>query len=141
MIPTSGIAYLDTGCFIYTVEPHPVYAPLLRPIWQALTTGALTVVTSELTLMEVLVGAYGASDTVLEADYRRTLGNPLIGLLPIDQGVLGEAARLRAARLALRTPDAIHIATAILAGSASFVTNDKSLRASFSNVIVLDDLR
>ena len=106
-----------------------------------MAAGRLTVVTSELTLMEVLVGAYRADDLVLEGDYRRTLGDPAVRLISIGQDVLGLAAKLRAGRGALRTPDAIHVATASLAGCGTFVTNDKALRTSFSNVVLLDDLR
>lgn len=140
-LPTSGRVYLDAACWIYTVEPHPVYAPLLRPLWADMAAGRVTVVTSELTLMEVLVGANRANDSALEADYRRTLGNSLVHLVPIDPAVLGGAAKLRTGRSALRTPDAIHLATADLNGCVAFVTNDKSLRASFSNVVVLNDVR
>ncbi len=54
--------------------------------------------------------------------------------------ILREAARLRAITK-LRTPDAIHAATALQIGCALFVTNDKG----FKNVpslphVILDDL-
>ena len=45
-------------------------------------------------------------------------------LLPITQDILREAARLRAIIPSLKTPDAIHAATALLAGCTLFVTND-----------------
>ena len=47
-----------------------------------------------------------------------------IGLNPITLPVLREVAQLRAAIPALRTPDAIHAATALAAGCAMFLTND-----------------
>lgn len=40
---------------------------------------------------------------------------------------MARAARLRAEVLSLRTPDAIHVATAKVAGGDAFVTNDKGL--------------
>ena len=40
-----------------------------------------------------------------------------------------EAARIRAAHISLRTPDAIHLATAITSGARYFLTNDKGLPA------------
>lgn len=34
-IPAAGQVYLDTNPIIYSVEKHPVYWPLLQPLWQA----------------------------------------------------------------------------------------------------------
>ena len=34
-LPASGLVYLDANSVIYTVESHPVYGPLLQPLWQA----------------------------------------------------------------------------------------------------------
>ena len=34
-LPASGLVYLDTNPIIYSVEKHPVYWPLLQPLWQA----------------------------------------------------------------------------------------------------------
>ena len=39
-LPPSGPVYADTQIFIYSVEKHPLYAPLLRPLWSAAATGA-----------------------------------------------------------------------------------------------------
>ena len=48
-------------------------------------------------------------------------------MLPITQSILEEAAKLRAT-LGLRTPDAIHVATALLHSCALMVTNDTAFR-------------
>ena len=62
-------------------------------------------------------------------------------LLPITQPILREAARLRATTK-LRTPDALHAATALQAGCVLFVTNDVGFRGVASlPLVVLDDLR
>jgi hypothetical protein len=39
IIPASGLVYADTQALIYTVEKHPVYFPLLLPLWQAVQAG------------------------------------------------------------------------------------------------------
>ena len=52
---------------------------------------------------------------------------PDVQMVPITQAVLEEAANLRAT-LGLRTPDAIHLATALLNGCALLVTNDRAFR-------------
>jgi predicted nucleic acid-binding protein len=50
-------------------------------------------------------------------------------LLPITQDVLREAARLRALHTPLKSPDAIHAATALVHGCALFLTNDLGFRS------------
>jgi hypothetical protein len=60
--------YIDTQSVIYTVEPHPKYFPVLRPLWAAVSGGAVELVTSDLTVMECLVGPYKTGDVTVEAD-------------------------------------------------------------------------
>lgn len=54
-IPASSRIYLDTAPVIYTVERIPDYFQLLRPVWSQLYNGEIEVITSEITLLEVLV--------------------------------------------------------------------------------------
>jgi len=56
ILPGSGLVYLDANPIIYTVEKHPVFGPLLQPLWQAAKARTIEVVSSDLVLMEVLVG-------------------------------------------------------------------------------------
>jgi predicted nucleic acid-binding protein len=50
-----------------------------------------------------------------------------VQLIAITHAILEQAASLRA-RTTIKTPDAIHAATALLAGCALFVTNDSAFR-------------
>jgi hypothetical protein len=34
-VPAAGRVYLDASPVIYSVEKHPVYWPVLEPLWQA----------------------------------------------------------------------------------------------------------
>jgi predicted nucleic acid-binding protein len=139
-LPPAGLIYADAQVCIYSVERHPVYAPLLRPLWQAVQAGTLEVVSSELTLLETLVGPLKRADTALAATYEQFFQQPGIRLLPITQPVLREAARLRATTR-LRTPDAMHAATAAVAGCVLFVTNDVAFRGMVNlPLVVLQDL-
>ena len=54
-LPASGTVYLDANCFIYSIERIDPFRAILDSIWQAVSVGQITVVTSELTLLEVLV--------------------------------------------------------------------------------------
>jgi len=58
----------------------------------------------------------------------------------ITQDVLREAARLRATTK-LKTPDAVHAATARIAGCVLFLTNDVGFRGVANlSVVILGDL-
>ena len=139
-LPADGLVYADTPVLICTVERHPTYWRLLRPLWESAARGEVRVVSSEIAIAEVLVWPLRSGDTRILAAYEGLLLGTDIRLQPIARATLRVAARLRA-ESALRTPDAIHAATAILTGCALFVTNDKRLRhLDGVPVAVLDDL-
>ena len=133
--------YLDANIFIYALEGHARYAPLLSDLFRAIDRGEVQAVTSELTLAEVLVKPFADASVERQAIFQRALrttGSRTVA--PIDRAVLIEAARLRATT-PLRLPDAIHVATARLSGCRTFISNDQRLRTSTGlAVIVLDDL-
>lgn len=140
-LPTSGLIYLDSAPVIYGIENHPIYASLLVPLWIAVRAGEATIVTSEFTILEGLVGALRLEDSILAAQYRAIREDVGIRVVSVDSEVIERAAELRARKPALRTPDAIHVATADLAQCDAFITNDKSLRSvNLPNVIIVDDL-
>lgn len=126
--PAQGLVYLDAQGFIYSVEQHPVYQPLLRPLWAAVQAGRIEVVTSELTLLETLVKPLKDGNTSLVARYEQVMQEPGIRLEPITPLTLREAANLRAKHTALRTPDAIHAATGLLTKCLQYISNDLRLR-------------
>lgn len=127
-LPSSGFVYSDAQIAIYTVDRHPTYATVCDPLWQASQNGIFTAISSELTLMETLIGPLRAGDTAQAANREALWRKPNTRLVPITEDILREAARLRAAIPALRTPDAIHAATALVHGCALFVTNDAGFR-------------
>ena len=140
-LPESGVIAVDANIVIYTVEKHPKYSPLLRPLWESVETGKLVVVISELILLETLVGPYRAGLSQLAADYEEFLAFPGIKLVPISPAVLRAAAALRAKVPKLRSPDAIHAATARLTAASCFLTNDLGFcNIAGFNVVVLDEM-
>jgi predicted nucleic acid-binding protein len=139
-LPSSGLVYLETTAVIYTVERYPTYWPLLEPLWMTAQTQAIEIVSSELTLLEALVGPLKSGNPILEQAFESALLGTEMRLLPITQVILREAARLRAA-INLKTPDALHAATAQLAQVALFVSNDLDFRkVPGLPVVILDDL-
>lgn len=139
-VPSAGLVYLDANSVIYSVEKHPVYWPLLQPLWLAAKGKTIEIVSSDLTLMETLVGPLKSGDTALANTYEQLFQQAQTRLLTITQPILREAARLRATTK-LRTPDALHAATAQQAGCVLFVTNDAGFRGLTSlPLVILDDL-
>ena len=133
--------YLDTNIFIYFLQDYACFRRDLSGLFSEIEAGRLHALTSALTVAEVLVIPFRANDTAAQQAYREAL-TPHAGLnvVPISDGVLIEAARLRAEHPELRLPDAIHVATARLSGCQAFLTNDRRLSHSEApNVIVLSD--
>ena len=126
-LPKSGIVYADTQVIIYSVQRYPDYSAILEPLWQTLRTGRLKLVTSQLTVMEALVGPIKHNDEELLAIYDELLSGTEIRLIRISLPILRLAAKLRA-ETSLRTPDAIHAASALSEHCDTFITNDAAFR-------------
>ena len=75
-----------------------------------------------------MVGPLKTENQSLIAAYEELLLGTEVRLWPVDRSILEEAARLRA-KTFFRIPDAIHAATAALAGCDLLVTNDLAFRS------------
>jgi len=123
-----GPTALDTAIFIYYIEENPSFLPLVAPIFEEVAEGRREVVTSSLTLLEVLVVPYRAGNLALAERYEASLSRSRgLRLVDIGRDELRTAAQLRALHPSLRTPDALQLAAALSAGCRSFVTNDRDL--------------
>ena len=101
---------------------------MLDPLFDAVTDGERSVVTSGITLLEVLVVPLRASNRALETEYETLLTRSRgVRLVDVDVTQLRAAAGLRAA-YGFRTPDALQLAAALTTGCPVFVTNDRQLR-------------
>jgi len=138
--PIHSTVYLDTSPIIYSVEKHADYWQLLTSVWKSLKAAEIEVFTSELTLLETLVQPIKQNNQPLISAYETLLTNTDIKLLPISLDILRESANLRAVQN-LKTPDAIHAATAFSANCTHFITNDDGFkRLSNINVVILSEL-
>jgi predicted nucleic acid-binding protein len=139
--PFAAPVYIDANALIYRVEHVEPYLTASAPLWDELDKGTTRIATSELTLFEVLVKPLRDGNAKLAHLFRDVLLNTNgLSTLPITRSILETAAGLRA-RHGLRTPDAIHAATALSAGCASFVTNDAAFRiVPGLHVIVLSEV-
>jgi predicted nucleic acid-binding protein len=118
---------LDTAPLIYFIEKHPKYLPLLLPFFEAADRGDIQIVTSTLTLTEVLVHPYREGNQSLAERYLHELLHARnLRMVSLSPSIAAEAARIRAA-YRTKTPDAIQLATAKEGGASSLRTNDGEL--------------
>ena len=129
--------YLDTNIFIYAVEDFGGIGNKLRALFARFDRGELHAVTSELTLAEVLVKPIRDGNAVARDTYTRILqSTPSLTVAPVDRAVLLEAARIRSSS-AMKLPDAIHAATALLAGCTTLLTNDAGFESVAGLAVLL----
>lgn len=119
--------YLDTNPLIYLTEGNPAFKASIEKLFADFEEAQVRFVTSELALTETLVRPLRNADSGLVAAYER-LFETLVQPLPISRDVLLLAAQLRAQTSSLKTPDAIHLATATLAHADGFVTGDMGIK-------------
>jgi predicted nucleic acid-binding protein len=123
-----GPTALDTAVFIYYIEENEAFLPLVASIFEEVAAGRREVVTSSLTLLEVLIVPYRAGNVALADRYEGYLSRSRgVRLMDIGRAELRTAAQLRAVHPSVRTPDALQLATALSAGCETFVTNDRDL--------------
>jgi predicted nucleic acid-binding protein len=124
-----GSIAVDTAVFIYFIEEHPRYLPLIAPLFEEADAGKRTLVTSAITLLEVLVVPHRAGDARLAERYESLLTQSRgVRLAEVSRDQLRAAAQLRAAT-GVKTPDALQIVSALSAGCRALVTNDRNLPA------------
>ena len=120
---------LDSCVFIYLYEKHPLYYPVVLPIFAKLDANKLRGITSLITLTEVLILPLRLKRLDLVSIYNKAILNaPTLTSVPVNAAIAAKAAELRAS-YNLRTPDAIQVATAIDAGAKAFITNDVRLKS------------
>jgi len=122
-----GPVGVDTSIFIYFIEEHRQFLPLLQPLFQDVDDGRKAMVTSALTLLEVLVVPYRSGDHILAKRYEALLTQSRgVRIAEISRDHLRAAAQLRAAT-GVKTPDALQLVAALAAECAAFLTNDRHL--------------
>jgi predicted nucleic acid-binding protein len=126
----AGPTALDTAAFIYFIEENETFLPLVASIFEDVENGRREIVTSSLTLLEVLVVPLRSGNLALADRYDALLSRSRgLKLVDIGRDQLRLAAQLRAVHSSVRTPDALQLAAALSAGCGAFVTNDRHLPA------------
>lgn len=121
--------YLDANFIIRLVESHHGQNSAHERLWDMVDTGRLTARTSWLTWSEVLVHPLRNGDDALVDVYDRFFAGETAALTchEIERPTLRRAAGLRAHHPSLKSPDAIHLATAAINDCDWFVSSDARL--------------
>jgi predicted nucleic acid-binding protein len=133
--------YMDTAPLIYYVETHPTYIAIMDEVMNILDSPSIVAMSSVILLPEVLVFPVRQGRNDLEKAYRDIFTqSKRFQLIPVSRAIAERSIVLRA-QYNLRTPDALHIATAIEKQCDAFLTNDLGLqRVTEIPILVLDTL-
>ncbi len=131
----------DTAPLIYFIERNANYLERMRNIMQQVNAGQPNGLVSVLVLSEILVYPMKTNDLELAQKYETMLINSEnFSLIIVNHDVAKKAAELRA-QYNLKTPDALHLATAIVSGADAFLTNDNGFkRVAAIKILILDEL-
>ena len=119
--------YLDASTIIYALESLPPFRDTVTAwIMRAEGTVDGLVITSRLSRLECRVKPLREANASLLARYDDFFTRSLMMVVEVTAPVIEQATDLRA-RYGLRTPDAIHLATAIEEHADQFLTGDTAL--------------
>lgn len=118
--------FWDTNLFIYLLEGHGPLSDRVVALRRAMLVRGDQLVTSALTLGEVLVKPTEHGETGLCRKYETAILTTSL-TIPFDVKAARIYAALRSDR-SLRAPDAIQLACAAVAGIDLFITNDARLQ-------------
>ena len=119
--------FWDTNLFIYLLEGSGAASVRTRELRRAMMARGDQLLTSTLTLGEVLVKPLEKQDGDLARKYEDAIAATAL-MLPFDAKAARSYAALRCDR-SLRAPDAIQLACAAAAGVDLFITNDARLQS------------
>jgi len=118
--------FFDTNLFIYLLEDTGALGARVSALIQRMSERRDELLTSTLTLAEVLVKPLSAGDVAWADRYERLLVTPGVSLISFDRSCARIYAQLRQDRT-LKPPDAIQLSCAASAKCDLFLTNDERL--------------
>ena len=118
--------FWDTNLFIYLWEDYGALSHAVQELRTKMLHRGDQLVTSTLTLGEILVKPTVAGNTELCRKYEEAIASVAL-LVPLDARVAKLYASIRRDRL-LKAPDVIQLASAASVGADLFVTNDGRLQ-------------
>jgi len=120
------VIYADANVIIRLIEGNPSARLPLETRLQPLRGSGRFLQTSRLSRLECRIKPLRANDAAVLALYDAFFSSAEVEVFELSAAVIEKATELRAA-WNVKTPDAIHLASAILAGAMAFLTGDKGL--------------
>lgn len=132
--------FWDTNLFVYLIEDKGERTERVAALRRRMFERNDELLTSALTLGELLVKPIGAGDDDLRSRYEQLITAGAT-VLPFDARAAPRFAEIRQDR-SIRAPDAIQLACAAVAGTDLFVTNDERLsRKNVPGIEFIQSLR
>ena len=132
--------YVDANTLIYAIETPTQFPGLQRQFIEPLLAENLHVVTSWITLAEVLIRPISQGDAQLESYYRQLVQpSAFFRVIAVDESIASSAAVIRSTH-GIKLADAIHIATGQWAGCNCFLTRDSQWAKTGIAIVDPDDL-
>ena len=131
----------DANVFVYLFEPTGPLAEAARAVVNAVSARRVVGIVSTVALAEVIVSPALMGDDTMGERYANAIQSiENLHVVPATVEIAAEAGFVRV-RTGLTVPDAVHIATARVAGASVLVTNDRRVRSMPKlDVIQLADL-
>ena len=126
-----GLIYLDSCLVIYAFENHPRWGEVARAALAREAPERFAI--SPLVMLECLVAPMRSGNLVLQRHYEQ--GFRQFEILPMPETVYAQAAQLRA-RWGLKTPDALHLSTAVNHGCTALWTADDRLQRAAQGLAI-----
>jgi predicted nucleic acid-binding protein len=133
--------YIDTNIFIYFLDRNERYFDKVMPFFQLFSDGLSIAYTGDAVVAETLYKPYQINDSERVSEFKEFFADDeFITVLPHTKKVFELAAELSPKR-AMKLIDALHYATAAIAGCKFLLTNDRGFTSVESlEVIYLDVL-
>lgn len=133
--------YFDTNIFIYFLEENTYFSDSVENVFNLCNKYNIEILTSEITITECLIGAHKKKNTELIETYQEFFKDiyKSISIIPVKSHILSKVPETASSNH-LKLVDSIHVATALLYGCDSFLTNDKGISSDTMNVIILSEL-
>ena len=131
-----GRAYLDSCVVIYLIQGPDNLSQTVRDALQPAKGTPPTVCISDLTRLECRVWPIKQHDPVLLNQFDEFFASNDVEQIVLETAAFDLATELRA-QFGTKTPDALHLAAALLGGCTEFWTNDHRLNAATKGKIDL----
>lgn len=120
--------FLDTAVFIYFLENNIDYGDKVELFLNNAINDRNQLVTSTVTIMEFCTKPFELGNTNLVTKFEEFLSELNITLIPINNEIAVEAAKLRGKYKSLKGMDSLQVASAIKVGCNKFISNDRKLK-------------